>query len=129
MYFTISSGGTCRFKYRAVSVMGSILSRILETEHGILVIIGEGLSVSAPAHGRAQTLLRRLLTHEILQFVDKAAFSCGMRCTLVQDAAYMAGQRNIIQQMAQENPLAFIERCLRKRQSIFGELQVAALQF
>src|SRR5271169_6589380 len=96
MYFTISSGGTCRFKNRAVSVMAPILSRILETEHGILIIVSKGLGVSPPAHGRAQALLRGLLAHEVLQFVDKAAFSRGMRRAFVQYAANMGCQRDII---------------------------------
>src|SRR5580692_8527217 len=109
MYFTISSGGTCRFIYGAVSVMAPILSRILETEHGILVIVGKGLGISAPAHRGAQALLRRLLAHEVLQFVDKAAFSRRMRRALIQYPANMGCQRHIVEQMAQEYPFALIE--------------------
>src|ERR1700688_4813023 len=101
MYFTISSGGTCRFKKCAVSVIAPILSRILETEHGILIVVGKGLRVSAPAHRRAQALFRGLLAHEVLQFVDKAAFPRRMRRALVQYTAYMGRQRHIIEQMAQ----------------------------
>ena len=108
--------------------MTAILGRILEAEHGILIIVGEGLRVSAPAHDGTQALLGGFLAHEVLQFVDKAAFSRGMRCALIQYAANMSGQRHIIEQVAHENALALIERSMGKGQSILRQLDIAALQ-
>ncbi len=58
----------------------------------------------------------------------ETALARGMRRTLVQNPANMGRQRYVIQQMAQENPLAFIEVGLGERQSVLGELQVASLQ-
>src|SRR5277367_1218511 len=79
IYFTISSGGTCKFKLAAISVMAPILCRILQTEHGILIVVSESLGIARPAQHRAQGLIRRLFVHEILEFVDEAALARRMR--------------------------------------------------
>src|SRR5579862_8975843 len=73
-----SSDPVCTSPSRRVERAGSYrvpcrscpsLCRILEAEHGILIVVGKHLGVSAPAHHRAQALLRGILGHEILQFV------------------------------------------------------------
>src|ERR1019366_10258902 len=120
MYLTISSGGTCRFKYvEAGSLMlRSILRRIFETEHGIIVVVGKCLGITGPTDHRAQGLVRRLLAHEILQFVDEAALARGVAGALIEHPAYVRGQRHVVQEVARKNPLAFVDGGMGERQPV-----------
>src|ERR1035438_6528858 len=131
MYLTISSGGTCRFKYvEGGSLMiALILRRIFEAEHGIIVVVGECLGIARPTDDRAQGLVRLILAHEIFQFVDEAALARGVARTLIEHPAYVRGQRHVVQEVARENPLALIDGGMYERQPIFGEFQVTAFEF
>src|ERR1700690_2593866 len=100
MYLTISSGGTCRFKYvEAGSLMlRPILRRIFEAEHGIIVVVGKCLGITGPTDDRAQGLVRLLLAHEILQFVDEAALARGVAGAVIEDPAHVRGRRRVGQE-------------------------------
>src|SRR5450759_5990272 len=122
MYLTISSGGTCRFKYvEAGSLMVPlILRRIFEAEHGIIVVVGKCFGITGPTDDRTQGLVRLLLAHEILQFVDEAALARGVAGALIEHPANVRGQRHVVQEVARKNPLAFVAGGVGKSQPVFG---------
>src|SRR5208283_5203940 len=118
MYLTISSGGTCRFKYvEAGSLMVPlILGRIFEAEHGIIVVVGKCLGIAGPTDDRPQGLVRLFLVHEILQFVDEAALARGVAGALIEHPAYVRRQRHVVQQVARKYPLALVDGGMGERQ-------------
>src|ERR1700687_3452395 len=111
MYLTISSGGTCRFKYVEAGwlMLSVILRRIFEAEHGIIVVVGKCLGIAGPTDDRAQGLVRLFLAHEILQFVDESALARAVAGALIEHPAYVRGERHVVQQVARKNPLALID--------------------
>src|SRR5882757_1726285 len=88
--------------------MTAILSRILQTEHGILVVIRKRFCVTGPTNDGAQSLIGRLFAHEILEFVDETAFPRRMRCAFIQYPTDMRRKRHVGQQMTQEDALALV---------------------
>src|SRR5450755_1922523 len=111
MYLTISSGGTCRFRYVGAGsfMLRAILSRILEAEHGIIIVVSKCLGIAGPTDDRAQGPVRLLLAHEILQLVDEAALARRVAGALIEHPADVRGQRHVVQEVARKNPLAFVD--------------------
>src|SRR5580765_6888118 len=86
------------------------LRRILETEHGSLIVVREGFCVPGPTDDSAQRLLGRCVVHVVLELVEEAALASDVRWPFIEHASNMRGQRYITQKLPRKDALALIQR-------------------
>src|SRR5579862_549146 len=105
------------------------LSRIVQTEHRRLVVIGEQLAEAAPPDHGAQRLLGGVGGHVVLQLVEEAALGRGVAAAFVEDTADVGGKGDVAHQRAGEYFLTAVQVLFGKQLAHVGELYVAAFQF
>src|SRR5580693_696652 len=93
------------------------LRGILQCEGLPVVVVGERLSVAAPADDGAQCLLGRLFRHVVLELIEEAALRCRVAGALIEHAADVRGERHVGDQVTGEQPLTLIGFTARKLQA------------
>ena len=94
-----------------------------------LVVVGEDLGIAAEIDDGAQRLLGGARRHLVLQLVGEAAPGGAVLGPLVEDAADMGGERDMIQQMPGEQPLALVGIEAGELPPLRRQLDVAAADF